>query len=312
MFVGAFDIGGTKTIIALTDENGKVFEKTQFPTNTRDCRAHIEKCCDIFLEFLNRQGLIASDIRGIGVNLPGPVDIENGILIRAVYAGWNHIPAKEWISKKLGIERIICENDVNSCAMGELKFGNGRKYNSFGWMTVSTGVGGAVVCDGKLIRGAHGFAGEFGHIKVEYQNPSACPCGEMGCLEAQGSGTALGRLIESRVQMDASFRKAFEALGEAPCGTSCAKLARDNNETALAIFNQVGQYLGRGIACYTNILDPDAVFIGGGVCASLDLLMPGIRSAIEAYTFAQMRDVVILPTALGYEAALMGAIAIAQ
>jgi len=310
MFVGAFDIGGTKTIVALADETGRIYEKKQFPTDTRDCRAHMETCCGLFREFMKNQGLDASQIGGIGVNLPGPVDREKGILIRAVYAGWNNVPVKEWISQMLGIGHIVCENDVNSCAMGELKFGLGKKYGSFGWMTVSTGVGGAVVCDGKLIRGAHGYAGEFGHIKVEYTDPRACPCGEFGCLEAQGSGTALNRLIAEQVQEDPEFRAAFEELGEAPSGASCAKLARSGNNTALALFDQVGQYLGRGIACYTNILDPDVVFIGGGVSASLDLLMPGIRSAIEAYTFAQMKDVEVLATALGYEAALMGAIAI--
>lgn len=311
MFVGAFDIGGTKTIVALADETGKIYEKAQFPTDTGDCRAHIEKCCALFREFLNRRELGSSDVTGIGVNLPGPVDREKGILIRAVYAGWNNVPVKDWIHDLLGISHIVCENDVNSCAMGELKFGSGKQYGSFGWMTVSTGVGGAVVCDGKLIRGAHGYAGEFGHIKVEYSNPRACPCGELGCLEAHGSGTALNRMIAEWVQADPEFRAAFEELGEAPSGASCAKLARNGNQTACALFTQVGRYLGKGIACYTNILDPDAVFIGGGVSASLDLLMPGIRSAIKEYTFAQMQDVKILPTALGYEAALMGAIAIA-
>ncbi len=311
MFVGAFDIGGTKTIVALADETGRIYEKEQFPTNTGDCWAHIEKCCDLFRVFLHRRQLEPDQIAGIGVNLPGPVDREKGILIRAVYAGWNNVPVKDWISKLLGIGHIVCENDVNSCAMGELKFGKGKEYDSFGWMTVSTGVGGAVVCDGKLIRGAHGYAGEFGHIKVEYANPRACPCGEFGCLEAHGSGTALNRLIGERVQADPEFRTAFRELGEEPSGASCAKLARNGNPTAQALFTQVGRYLGKGIACYTNILDPEAVFIGGGVSASLDLLMPGIRSAIREYTFAQMQDVKILPTALGYEAALMGAIAIA-
>lgn len=311
MFVGAFDIGGTKTIVALADEAGKIYEKEQFPTNTGSCRAHINTCCDLFRKFLHRQGADVSQVRGIGVNLPGPVDLENGVLIRAVYAGWNNIPARDWIRESLHIHHVVCENDVNSCALGELKFGLGSQYKSFGWMTVSTGVGGAVVCDGKLIRGAHGYAGEFGHIKVEYADPALCPCGERGCLEAQGSGTALNRLIAGRVQADPAFRKAFSALGEAPCGASCAKLAREGNETARELFHQIGGYLGRGIACYTNILDPEAVFIGGGVSASLDLLLPGIHSAIEKYTFAQMKDVKILPTALGYEAALMGAIAIA-
>lgn len=311
MFVGAFDIGGTKTIVALADDSGKIYEKEQWATNTGDCRTHIEKCCNIFLDFMVRRNLKVSQICGIGVNLPGPVDREKGILIRAVYAGWNNIPARDWITERTGIEHIVCENDVNSCAMGELRFGLGKEYGSFGWMTISTGVGGAVVCDGKLIRGAHGYAGEFGHVKVAYSDPRPCPCGQAGCLEAHGSGTALNRMITEKVQEDPEFSAAFEALNLAPNGASCSKLARSGNRTALNLFYRLGRFLGRGIAYYTNILDPDAVFIGGGVSASLDLLMPGIESAIQEYTFAQMQDVKILATGLGYEAALMGAIAIA-
>lgn len=310
MYVGAFDIGGTKTIIALADDTGRIYEKQQFPTDTRDCFKHLDVCCEIFRQFLSKNGLTAAQIAGIGVNLPGIVDREKGVLVRAVYARWNNIPVKERAAKKLNISKIVCENDVNSCAVGEMRFGLGKKYNSFGWMTVSTGVGGAVVSDGQLIRGAHGYAGEFGHLKVEYESPNACPCGEQGCLEAHGSGTALNRLIAARVQNDEAFKAAFEQLGEAPSGASCSRLAKDGNQTAIKIFNQVGEYLGKGIAYYANILDPEVVVIGGGVSASLDLLMPGIRKSIEQYTFAQMRDVKILPTALGYEAALMGAIAI--
>lgn len=311
MYVGAFDIGGTKTIVALADETGKILEKQQFPTETGSCPEHLEKCCDIFLSFLQKQGISAGDIHGIGVNLPGIVDTEKGILIRAVYAGWNNVPVKDILSKWLGVHRIVCENDVNSCALGELKFGLGSSYHSFGWMTVSTGVGSAVVCDGKLIRGAHGYAGEFGHIKVEYNAPVPCPCGELGCLEAHGSGTALNRIVAAQVREDPIFKAAFDSVGLTPSAAACAALAQNRNPAAQAIFDRVGEYLGRGISAYVNILDPEAIVIGGGVAASLDLLMPGIRRAINRYTFAQMQDVKILPTALGYEAALMGAIAIA-
>lgn len=311
MYIGAFDIGGTKTIIALADESGKIYEKRQFVTDTRECRAHLEECCSVFRSQMQKHGLCAGDISGIGVNLPGIVDRENGTLLRAVYAGWTNIPVKAWLSRMLGIERIVCENDVNSCAAGELRFGLGKQYKNFGWMTVSTGVGGAVVCDGKLIRGAHGYAGEVGHLKVEYEKPALCPCSQFGCLEAHGSGTALGRMITEAVREDDAFRAAFDEIGEMPSGASNAKLAEAGNRKAREIFEKTGEYLGRGISYYTNILDPEAVIIGGGVAASLDWLLPGIRRSMEKYTFAQMQDVKVLPTALGYEAALMGAIAIA-
>ena len=311
MYIGAFDIGGTKTIVALADDAGKIYEKQQFPTETGDCLRHLDVCCEILCRFAEKRGLRMEQIAGIGVNLPGIVERGEGVLLRAVYAGWSQIPVRAYLSKKLRIARVVCENDVNACAVGEVRFGLGKRFSSFGWMTVSTGVGGAVVSDGRLIRGAHGYAGEFGHLKVEYQKPCGCPCGEQGCLEAHGSGTALNRLIEERTRQDAAFRAAFDRLGESPSGASCAKLAKNGNETAAAIFQQVGEYLGKGISYYTNILDPEAVIIGGGVSASLGLLMPGIRRSMERYTFAQMKDVPILPTALGYEAALMGAVAIA-
>ena len=177
-------------------------------------------------------------------------------------------------------------------------------------MTVSTGVGGAVVCDGKLIRGARGNAGEFGHLKVEFEQPRRCPCGELGCLEAQGSGTALTRMIKERAEQDPAFAAAF-GEGAEPDAPACAAMAREGNRAALEIFDCLGRYLGRGIAHYVNILDPEAVIVGGGVSASLDLLMPGIRASMESDVFSPMQHVEILPTALGYEAALMGAISLA-
>ncbi len=311
MYIGAFDIGGTKTIIALADENGKIYEKNQFVSDTKDCLRHLDHCCEEFRKILKNQGIDTDAVSAIGVNLPGIVNRKTGVLECAVFAGWYDIPVKEYLANSLQIEKIICENDVNSCAEGELRFGLGDRYQSFGWMTVSTGVGGAVVCDGKLIRGAHGFAGEFGHMKVEYEQAKQCPCGEYGCLEAHGSGTGLGRMISEHVANDPAFAAAFEKIGKEATGASCAELARNGNQTAIDIFESLGEYLGRGISYYANILDPEAVVIGGGVAASIDLILPGIRRAIERYTFEPMKQIEVVTTALGYEAALVGAIAIA-
>ena len=312
MNIGAFDIGGTKTIVALANESGTIYEKQQFPTDTRDCMRHLDTCCQIFSQFLSKHQLHPQNVSGIGVNLPGMVDRKQGILLRAVYAGWNNVPVKDYLFQKLLVSNIVCENDVNSCAVGELRFGLGRQYKDFGWMTVSTGVGGAVVCNGQLIRGVHGFAGEFGHLKVEYDEPNLCPCGDKGCLEAHGSGTALNRLINEKAATDSAFKDAFTGLGATPSAAACAILARSGNLTAISIFTEIGCYLGRGIAYYANILDPEAVIIGGGVSASLDLLMPGINKSLEKYAFDKMKHTRVLRTALGYEAALMGAIAIVQ
>lgn len=305
MYIGAFDIGGTKTIIALADETGKIYEKKQFQTDTADCFRHLDVCIQIFLEFLEQRKIKKEQILGVGVNLPGIVDRKNGVLLKAVYAGWHQIHVKSYLQEKLQIKKIVCENDVNACAEAELLFGLGKKYHNFAWMTVSTGVGGAVVCNGKLIRGAHGYAGEFGHLKVEYEKPELCPCGEAGCLEAQGSGTAINRYISEAVD-----KKKFSNTEKMLSGAECAELARSGEKTSLEIYKKAGEYIGRGISYYVNILDPEAIIIGGGVAAAFDLLKSEIRNAIGRYTFSPMKDVVVTTTPLGYEAALMGAIAI--
>ncbi len=310
MYIGAFDIGGTKTIIALANHTGYIYEKKQFKTETADCFRHLNQCAEVFQSFLEKHKLTSADITGVGVNLPGIVDKENGVLVKAVYAGWENIQVSSYLSEKLHIAQIVCENDVNSCAVGEMEFGLGNQYKSFAWITVSTGVGGAVVCDGRLLRGAHGYAGEFGHLKVEYENPQICPCGQKGCLEAHSSGTAISREISRKRQEDEEFRKAFESVDVGSVAVACAALARGGNYTAKGIFENAGAYLGKAISYYVNILDPEAVFIGGGVARSLDLLEPQLRKAIDRYTFPQMKEVKVIPTALGYEAALMGAIAI--
>ncbi len=311
MYIGAFDIGGTKTIVALADEQGNVFEKEQFVTRTEECYRHLDKCVEKFQQFLVRRQLKADEVEVIGVNLPGVVDHQTGTLIRAVYAGWNQVPVAEYLSQKLQIKRIICENDVNACAVGELRFGLGTQYKNFAWITVSTGVGGAVVYDGKLLRGAHGFAGEFGHLKVEYEAPEECPCGQKGCLEAHSSGTALGRDVLRRISIDKAFKDEYDRHTQSNIGATCAVMAREGNRNAIQIFENAGRYLGRAISYYANILDPEAVVIGGGVAASLDLMVPEIKEAMGEYTFSQMKDIDIVPTALGYEAALYGAIAVA-
>ena len=311
MIYAALDIGGTKTIAALTDENGRILSRKKFASFIASSQIHLDICADALRELMQEQGLNAKDIHGLGISLPGIVDSDRGILIYAPYAKWENVPAAEYLQKKLGIANIRCENDVNACAIGELRFGLGKKYSDFVWMTVSTGVGGASVSGGTLIRGADGFAGELGHLKVEYDHPAQCPCGQKGCLEAHGSGTALNRLTVRMAQQDAEFAAALARAGVKADGAGCAGLAQAGDPRALAIFDEIGTYLGRGMASCVNILNPQAVIVGGGVSASLELLRPAITAALKANAFHKMQNIDVVCTPLGYEAALIGAAALA-
>lgn len=311
MIYAALDIGGTKTIAALTDENGSILTQKKFTSFVASSQTHLDICVDALRELMQERGLDAKEIHGLGISLPGIVDSDRGVLLCAPYAKWENVPVAEYLREKLGIANIRCDNDVNACAIGELKFGLGKKYSDFVWMTVSTGVGGASISDGTLIRGADGFAGELGHLKVEYDHPAQCPCGQEGCLEAHGSGTALNRLTVKMAQQDAEFAAALAQAGSQADGAGCAKLAQAGNPKALAIFDEIGTYLGRGMAYCVNVLNPQAVVVGGGVSASLELLRPAITAALKANAFRKMQDIDVVCTPLGYEAALIGAAALA-
>lgn len=307
MYIAALDIGGTKTIAAVLNEKGKIIVKEQFSSVITNYETHLELCTQALNRLMQQMGIKADDLEGLGISLPGIVDRDRGILIYAPYANWENIAVAEYLREKLGIKKIRCENDVNACAVGENYFGMGKQYTDFIWMTVSTGVGGAVVENSKLILGGHGFAGEFGHLKVEYKNPAHCPCGQYGCLEAHGSGTALIRETRKRKQDSPAFAKALEERNLSVDGAGCAALAKDGNFEALEIMDQIGKYLGRGISYCLNILNPQAVVIGGGVAESLDLLLPSMNREIRRNTYQRMQDIDIVKTPLGYEAALLGA-----
>lgn len=310
MYIAALDIGGTKTIAAVLDDKGVILAQENFPSVVSGHEKHLELCVQSMKRLMRQLELNSEDFVGLGVSLPGIVDYEGGILIYAPYANWKNIAVAEFLAKNLGILKVQCENDVNACAIGEQRFGLGRKYTDFIWMTVSTGVGGAVVEGSKLVRGGHGFAGELGHLKVEYKKPAHCPCGQYGCLEAHGSGTALIRETRKRRLESPAFSLALEEMGLKPDGAGCAALAKVGNTDALEIMNQIGTYLGRGISYCINILDTQAIVIGGGVAASLDLLLPSIRVSIQQNTFERLQAIDIVKTPLGYEAALLGAAAL--
>lgn len=308
MYTAALDIGGTKTIAAIVDETGKILTMKKFPTNVADSQAHLEYCAQVMETLFRQMDVDPARMPGLGVSLPGIVDYEQGALIYAPYAKWENVPVAAYLKERLKVKTVCCENDVNACAVGELKFGLGKQYTDFVWMTVSTGVGGAVVMDSKLVRGAQGFAGELGHLKVEYDHPVQCSCGQFGCMEAQASGTALNRMVREHAQKSEEFARALSGLPMD--GAGCAALAESGNEEARQIFRELGSYLGRGISYCANILNPQAVIIGGGVSASLDWMQPGIQTAIQTNTFPKLQDFVVTRTPLGYEAALLGAAAL--
>ena len=307
-YSGSIDVGGTKTLVGIVDENGNLLAKKHFVTEKSDCLAHLAHCCDGFNDCLAESNLSIGDIEGIGVNMPGMVDAETGILLEAPFAKWYNVDIKGYIVEKLQIKDVFVENDVNSCAVGEQIFGGAT--GDFLWVTVSTGIGGAIVSDGAVLHGSNSCAGEMGHVKVEYEHPAQCSCGQWGCAEAHGSGTAITREFAKRVKNDQALTALLAERNLLPDAKSCAILAKEGNQAALEVCAEAAKYIGRALAYAANLLNPKTIYIGGGVSESLDLLLPDIRRELERDTVKQNAGVEILKTSLGYDAALLGAAAL--
>ena len=239
------------------------------------------------------------EIPAVGVAIPGLADAVGGVWRYSCFSGIADYPIVEVLSSRLGLP-VYIDNDVNACAFAERAFGRCRGVDDYLWVTVSNGVGGAVVLNGEIYRGAFGGSGEIGHIIVEEQNGRICPCGNSGCLEAQASGRAIAAYYRDlRGESDLDARE-------------IAERAKSGDEAARQVYRIAGRYLGKAIAAAVNIMNPAMVVLGGGVSMDAELFLPEIRDAVDRACFrAANPQLEIEKTDLGYEASLKGAAALA-
>lgn len=317
MAIGAIDLGGTKTITAILSDSGDILCSRHFPTESKDWKVHFDlitrqfkDCQKEFAEKYPNEVLL-----GVGINVPGMADSHNGVLMYAPHQNWRDIQVRDYFRKSLSIEEVFIENDVNACAVGEMVFGNGG--SDFLWLTISTGNGGALVANSQLVRGFGNCAGEIGHMKVEYEHPRLCACGQRGCLESESSGTAIAEIFNEEILRNKLFQNEvlkFEEVNPSfkRDAAGLAQLAVSGNSTALEIYKQVGKYLGRAISYGLNLSNPEKVYLGGGIAKSMNLFLDEIKNEIEKNVVPAARTVEILETKLGYHAALLGAAALVK
>ena len=309
MYIGAIDVGGTKTMAGLVDGSGRLLLSKQIPTQTASPALHFQRCAQLLREVTAQYGIPFSSLEGVGVSLPGTVDESHQVLTMAPGSGWRDLPAAQMLREQLGHQLLWCDNDVNNCARAELRFAGAPA--DFLWITVSTGIGGAVVAGGRVILGCGSLSGELGHYKVELQNPRPCPCGSAGCLEAYASGAAIGRQFAQLAREDPETGRLAQEGGLPLDAAGCAALAKAGHQPALQLFQQAGRYLGETLAPVVSVLNPARIYLGGGVSRSFDLLVPAIEMAIQTRAAESCAQLVKLqPTSLGYEASLLGAAAL--
>lgn len=298
----SIDIGGSKLVAGLVSTDGQVLCKEKSGWTKLDGDAVIQTIVDIAEHLLHRR----ADIRtaGIGVNIPGLADPEKGLWVEACFSGIRNVPIGEILSERFNIPAFI-DNDVNNCALGEKLFGICRDCSDFIWLTVSNGCGGALFLDGKVYSGVQNTAGEFGHICVEENGGYMCGCGNTGCLEAQAAGPGIRR----RYLDNGGLQRIDNAE---PDAKEIAELARKGDALAMDIFNKEGCYVGKALAAVINAINPQKAVIGGGISGAFDLFYPELLRTVKRMTYREAsKHVTIEKTGLGYDAALIGAAALA-
>jgi glucokinase len=301
------DVGGTKTAAIRMTSDGTILAKETLPTPADDQEATIEGMVQA------ARAVVADEVVAIGISAAGMVDSKNGVMRFAPNLAWRDADLVGRLRRAFGLP-TSADNDNTAAVWGEYRLGAGRGHRYVLLVGVGTGIGGGLVADGKLYRGAHGFATEIGHIVVEPGGP-LCGCGNHGCWEQVASGTAITREGRSAVTRHGHSLLA-ELAGHDPArltGRMVTEAARRGDPAARGILSEVGHRLGEGIAGLVNVLDPEVVIVGGGASDAGDLLLEPARMAyrmtVEAYEHRP--DVPIVEAELRNDAGAIGAALIA-
>lgn len=311
----ALDIGGSKIMAARTmiseSDGKKRCEILEIVNRRVESGCTREQLLEILFEQIEMlQG--ARECSAIGANIPGLADPERGMWIYAPFSGIENIPISDLLSEKLGGKPVAIENDVNACAHAERIFGACTEVEDFLWITVSNGIGGALVLGGEVYRGHFGNAGEIGHFNI-VENGAKCGCGNSGCLEAEAAGPAIARKYRNAKNSPRNESNLEEGgLEKILDAKHIAERARNSDPLAQQVYWETGTLIGKAVAYAVNLINPAKIIFGGGVSGAFDLLEPGLRDSLRRYVFhPAYKGLTLEKTALGYEAALVGAAAIA-
>jgi glucokinase len=301
------DVGGSKILAVRTGRDGGILDRAEARTPADDQEATLARMIEA------AAALMTDEVVAVGVGAAGMVDVAHGVLRYAPNLAWRDLPIAERMRAALGVPCQL-DNDANVAAYAEFRSGAGRGYRYLLLVTVGTGIGGGIIADGRVFRGAHGFAAEIGHIVVEPLGP-LCGCGNHGCWEQVASGRAIGRLGREAAREDAGSAIARLAGGDpaAVTGATVTRAALEDDPAAVGILGIVGTRLGIGIAGLVNILDPQVVVVGGGAIAAGDLLLEPARVAFQDAVEgpAWRPSVPIVAAQLGPDAGAVGAAALA-
>lgn len=300
------DLGGTNIAAGVVDESGRLLAQAQRPTKAQ--RPYARVIHDMALcakEAVQRAGLGFSDARLVGVGVPGYVDQRTGVIAFCTNLGWRDVPLREELQKHLDLP-VLADNDANVAGFAESVAGVSRGTRSNVFLTLGTGVGGCTIINNRIWSGAHGVAGELGHMIYDHGG-ILCTCGARGCFERYASATALARMGR-----EAAEKYPESALGrmnpERINGKTVIDAARAGDEAGVSAFDEYTTHLAWGIVTIINMIDPEMIVLGGGVSRAGDFLLnPVYEKVAENRFYKTLPFGEIALATLGNEAGIIGA-----
>lgn len=298
------DIGGTTVKMGLFRVTGELLETWEIPTRTEENgRAILPDIAASVRAKLVEKKIEKSDVEGIGMGVPGPIS-PDGTVLKCVNLGWGVFNVETELSKLTGLN-VKAGNDANVAALGEMWQGGGKGHKSMVMLTLGTGVGGGIILDEHILAGVCGAAGEIGHIPMRDDETECCGCGKKGCLEQYASATGIVRMTkkyltehpdtDTILQGDMTAKDIFDA-------------ARDGDQVALKMVDDLGRMLGKATAAIACVVNPEAFVIGGGVAKAGEILLDAIRRYYKIYAFHASADTPFKAATLGNNAGIYGGV----
>jgi glucokinase len=291
------DVGGTKLAAGVVDDGGTVHGFVTAPTELeRGPEDGLRRLFELGRRAVAQSGRAPEDVEAIGIGCGGPLDSERGVLIAPPHLpGWRDIAITSLAADALGRPAVL-DNDATAAAAGELRYGAGRGRRNMVYLTLSTGVGGGVVIDGKLHRGPSGNGGELGHVTIDWHGRRCRGCGRRGCLEAYASGTSIAE-------------RAHEAGMHGATSADVAEAARAGNAVASRLWDETCEALACGLTSIANLFEPEVIVLGGGVVRTGEQLLGPVRRLVDAQVMGD--SVEIVATEFGDAVGVVGAAAVA-
>ena len=310
MYAIGVDIGGMSMKIGLVNERGVVVDTVIVPTNQHDpFDVTINNLNNGIKELLAKQNLYPDDVNGIGIGVPGVVNLRTGCVDSAANLHWEYVPLKKMVEEGTGIQ-VRLTNDANAAALGEARFGFKWKFPNVVMLTLGTGVGGGLIVDGKLYEGNEGKGAELGHTTL-IMGGKPCNCGRKGCVEAYASATALMNITREAMERhkDSSLWKMCDGDLAKINGKMSFDACKEGDQAGVEAIDEYITYLGETIINFNNIFRPNAFILSGGVAKQGDYLIERLKEYCARFDWGYKNTPVpeLLIATLGYDSGIVGA-----